>query len=149
MLQASGKIQRDIYLNFKTCPSPQQTQNCFDISLIMKKCCLNKKKHDFSTLFLSKTEFLRAFLSAINLEPFHGRNKCLKFKNPWFKVPFQALVFSKWRPNRTIFSNTFMIFLIENYELSEKTPRVINFLKLVKECTQIFPTAVEKIFVNG
>ena len=35
-----------------------------------------------------------------------------------------------------------MIFLIENYELSEKTPRVKKFLKLVKECTSIFPTAV-------
>ena len=56
------------------------------------------------------------------------------------------MVFSKWRPNRKIFANTVMIFLIENYELSEKTPRVKKFLELVEECTQIFPTAVEKIF---
>ena len=37
-----------------------------------------------------------------------------------------------------------MIFLIENYELSEKTPRVKKFLKLLKECNQIFSTAFEK-----
>ena len=39
-----------------------------------------------------------------------------------------------------------MIFLIENYELTEKTPRVKKFLKLLKECTLIFSTAFEKIF---
>ena len=39
-----------------------------------------------------------------------------------------------------------MIFLIENYELSEKTPRWKKFLKLLKEWTQIFSIAFEEIF---
>ena len=41
----------------------------------------------------------------------------------------------KMAPNRKVFANTFMIFLIENYELTVKTLRVEKFLKLLKERT--------------
>ena len=135
MLQTSKKIQRDIFLKFKTCPSPQRTQDCSDISLIMKKCCLNKKSMIFPLSFFHKLNFQELSCQQSTQNLFNRWNKCLNFKNSWFKVRFQALIFSKRRPNRKIFGNTSIIFLIENYELSQKTPRVKKFLKLVKKCT--------------
>ena len=43
-----------------------------DIINYEKMLFKQKKKHDFSALFFLKTEFSRAFLSAINLEPFQS-----------------------------------------------------------------------------
>ena len=37
-----------------------------------EKMLFKQKKHDFSALFFLKAEFSRAFLSAINLEPFQS-----------------------------------------------------------------------------
>ena len=38
-------------------PFPIANSKFFNILLIMKKCCLNKKKHDFSALFFFKLSF--------------------------------------------------------------------------------------------
>ena len=91
-----------------------------------------KKNMIFPLSFFKKLNFQELSCQQSTWNLLNRWNKCLNFKNPWFKVRFYALVFSKWRPNRKIFANTFMIFLIENYELSEKTPRVKKFLKLLK-----------------
>ena len=56
------------------------------------------------------------------------------------------MVFTKWRPNYKIFTNTFRIFFVWKYKQTEEITKNKKFLKSLKEYVSIFSKRFEQLF---
>lgn len=103
-----------------------------------KKMRFKKKTWFFHTFFFLKLSFQGFPGLGWTWNCTNRWHKCLNFNNPWSKIFFFTLVYSKWRLKWKIFVKKVMIFFFSNDALLEKVVKNKKFLKSLEKCTRIF-----------